>query len=76
MPDKAAVGADLYVDDTPENIDALRAKNLKAIVFTNPTNRDVGPPRADDWAELEGMALDELEEWRKNPDAQTRPAGH
>jgi beta-phosphoglucomutase-like phosphatase (HAD superfamily) len=61
LPDKAAVGADLYVDDTPENIDALRAKGLNAIVFTNSTNQEVGAPRADDWNELEKMILRELD---------------
>jgi 5'(3')-deoxyribonucleotidase len=64
LPDKAAVGADFYVDDTPENIEALRSKNLKAIVFTNPTNREVEAPRSDDWTELERMVIEELEDWR------------
>lgn len=76
LPDKAAVGADLYVDDAPENIDALRNKGLKAIVFSNSTNRDVAPPRADDWDELERMIMGELEAWRKRPEATTPPAGH
>ncbi len=76
LPDKAAVGADLYVDDTPENIDALRKKGLNAIVFSNSTNRDVAPPRANDWDELERMILRELEEWSTKPEAKTPPAGH
>jgi len=52
MSDKGAVGADLYVDDSPENVEGLRADGNDVIVFTAPTNREVGPPRADDWTEL------------------------
>lgn len=73
---QAAVGADLYVDDTPANIDALREKGLKAIVFSNSTNRDVDPPCANDWNELEAMILAELEEWKTKPEARKPPAGH
>jgi hypothetical protein len=44
LPDKAAVGANLYIDDTPDNVEALRAKGLKTIVFSNSTNTEVDPP--------------------------------
>jgi deoxypyrimidine-specific 5' nucleotidase type C protein (NT5C) len=39
LSDKVSVGADLYVDGTPDNIDALKKKGLNAIVFSNSTNR-------------------------------------
>jgi 5'(3')-deoxyribonucleotidase len=76
MPDKAAVGADLYIDDTPDNVAALRAKGLSTIVFTNSTNRDVDPPRADTWEEVEEIVLRELDQWGKEPQAEQPPAGH
>jgi hypothetical protein len=38
-----------------------REKGMKAIVFSNSTNRDVAPPRANNWDELEGMILLELD---------------
>jgi len=60
MSDKGAVGADLYVDDSPENVESLRADGNDVIVFSAPTNREVGPPRADDWKELEQMVRDRL----------------
>jgi 5'(3')-deoxyribonucleotidase len=75
LPDKAAVGADLYVDDTPENVRGLRSKGLETIVFTNSTNRDVAPPRADNWVELEQMILTKLEQWREGAAAPRGPAG-
>lgn len=74
LPDKAAVGADLYIDDTPDNIQALRAKGFDAICFANSTNKDVSPPRARGWEELEEMILERLEAWRQSPEAKTGPA--
>lgn len=75
MPDKAAVGADLYIDDTPHNVDALREKGLPTIVFTNSTNRFVDAPRADTWDEVEQLVLEELDRWHSRPEAGTPPAG-
>ena len=75
LPDKAAVGANLYVDDSPDNVRALRAKGFPTIVFTNSTNRDLDGPRADDWEQLESMVIGELERWRESPDSQQGPAG-
>jgi hypothetical protein len=46
MKDKAAVGADLYIEDSPGNVKALRADGHETIVFTNSTNLDIDPPRA------------------------------
>lgn len=75
LPDKAAVGADVYIDDTEEHVEALRAKGLDAIVFTNSTNLDVAPPRADNWNELEQMILERVDTWRDSPEAGKAPAG-
>lgn len=51
MQDKAEVGADIYVEDTPANIHALRAKGLYTICFANSTNTDIEQPRAGSWLE-------------------------
>ncbi len=50
--DKPNVGADLYVDDSPVNIVALREAGKLAIVFDHPYNRDLPGPRASSWAEV------------------------
>lgn len=55
MRDKAAVGADLYLEDSPENIRSLRATGHETIVVVNSTNRDLPGPRAESWAEIEDM---------------------
>jgi 5'(3')-deoxyribonucleotidase len=60
MKDKAAVGADLYVEDAPKNVEDLRRGDHKTIVFTNPTNLSISAPRANSWVELKGMVLKEL----------------
>jgi hypothetical protein len=52
MKDKEQVGADIYVDDSPDNVQRLRAKGLYAICFGNSTNTDLAPPRAESWAEV------------------------
>jgi beta-phosphoglucomutase-like phosphatase (HAD superfamily) len=75
LPDKAAVGADLYIDDTPANVEALRAKKLPTIVFTNSTNRHLEGPRAGSWEQVEELVLAELEKWRQRPESTAPPAG-
>ena len=65
MKDKAAVGADLYIEDSPMNVEQLRADGHPTIVFSNSTNANVAPPRADTWDEAEKLVLHALEEWMK-----------
>ena len=57
VADKVEVGADLYVEDTPKNIESLAMLDKPVIVFTNPTNRDleVGDMRADTWQDVEDI---------------------
>lgn len=64
MKDKAAVGADLYLEDSPSNVEALRADGHKTIVFSNSTNIGIAPPRADSWEQVEKLVLNALQEWR------------
>jgi len=63
MKDKAAVGADLYVEDSPENVAALRADGHETIVFRNSTNRQLPPPQAASWAEVEQLVAEEYARW-------------
>ena len=57
MRDKGEVGADLYVEDAPGNVERLRRDGHRVIVFTNSTNRKVDGPRADTWDEVYGMVM-------------------
>lgn len=50
--EKEQVGADIYVEDSPENIEQLRAKDLYTICFANSTNKKIDPPRAHSWEEV------------------------
>ena len=75
MRDKAAVGADLYIEDSPENIRKLRADGHPTIVFDNSTNRGLEGPRADNWAEVHDMVLTHLDEWRGRRQDQGELAG-
>lgn len=69
LKDKAAVGADLYVEDAPENVEALRSAGLRTIVFINSTNRGLPGPRASNWEEVESLVLDEFEAWQTRTEA-------
>jgi 5'(3')-deoxyribonucleotidase len=57
--DKPAVYADVYIDDAPHNVRALRDKTEKpVIVFDQPYNQDLDGPRVSGWDEVPQMVLD------------------
>jgi 5'(3')-deoxyribonucleotidase len=64
MRDKAAVGADLYLEDSPANIEALRAAGFATIAVGNSSNRGIAPPRVESWEEIETLVLAEIELWK------------
>lgn len=53
--DKTTVLVDASLDDSPNNIYALRAAGRHAIVFDQPYNRDVPGPRVHSWPEAVDM---------------------
>jgi 5'(3')-deoxyribonucleotidase len=55
MKEKGQVGADIYVDDAPVNIERLRAQGHYAICLGNSTNLQVGAPRATSWDQVYSM---------------------
>jgi hypothetical protein len=59
--DKTAVGADLYIEDTPKHVQSLREDGHAVIVFTNSTNRGVPAPRADSWEDVERLVIEHME---------------
>lgn len=65
MQDKGAVGADIYIDDSPGNVIKLRESGHNTIVFTNSTNREICPPRADNWDDVERLVLENYDSWGK-----------
>ena len=64
MKDKGAVGAHVYIDDSPENIINLRKLGCNTIVFSNSTNLDLSGPRANSWHEVERLVMEAREEWK------------
>jgi 5'(3')-deoxyribonucleotidase len=64
MREKGAVGADLYIEDAPGNVQALLDDDLDTICFTNSTNKHLDVrQRADCWQEVERMVVGKLGEW-------------
>lgn len=58
MRDKSAVGADLYIEDSPLNIQQLRAEGHEVLAFRNSTNRALPEPGALDWQGVERFVLE------------------
>ena len=57
---KPQVEADVYVDDAPHNIEALREAGNAVIVYDQPYNRELEGPRARSWSEVEAIVLELL----------------
>jgi 5'-nucleotidase len=57
---KPEVQADIYVDDAPHNIVALREAGNEVISFAQPYNADIGGLRASTWEEVASMVLARL----------------
>lgn len=55
---KPQVEADVYIDDAPHNVEALRATGNPVIVFDQPYNRQLKGLRAKTWLEVEEIVLD------------------
>lgn len=66
MKEKAAVGANLYIEDSPANIERLRNEGNQVIVFTNTTNEKLESPRADSWIKVVEMVLEKKQEWENS----------
>jgi 5'(3')-deoxyribonucleotidase len=52
MKDKDQVGANIYIEDNPGNIESLRNHGHYTICFANSTNTRVAAPRARNWEEV------------------------
>ena len=65
MQEKAAVGADLYIEDSPANVERLRAEGQKTIVFSNSTNEHLAGPRANTWTDVLDQVLAEKRAWEQ-----------
>jgi len=65
MAAKSSVDADAYVEDSPKNIESLRAAGKDVIVFQNSTNRDIEPPFATSWLQVESWVLERHVAWAK-----------
>jgi 5'(3')-deoxyribonucleotidase len=52
MKEKEQVGADIYIEDSPDNIESLRARDFYTICFANSTNKHIGDPRAQNWDDV------------------------
>lgn len=65
MRDKVAVGADLYLEDSPMNIEALMREGHPVIIVSNSTNRHLPGTRGESWEEIERLVLAALERWER-----------
>jgi beta-phosphoglucomutase-like phosphatase (HAD superfamily) len=66
MAAKSSVDADVYVEDSPKNIEALRAVGKEVIVFQNSTNRGMPAPHATTWPQVESWVLEHYSKWAQS----------
>ncbi len=69
MRDKERVDANVYVEDSPQNVLQLRAAGKDVIIFDNSTNvelEDEPGGRARSWAEAEGMIRARYYAWLRD----------
>jgi 5'(3')-deoxyribonucleotidase len=74
MKEKDQVGADIYIEDSPSNLNRLRERGHFAICFANSTNTHIAPPRAKNWKGV----FDLIKSRAPTPNHQlhrTRPSG-
>ena len=64
MAAKSSVDADVYVEDSPANIRALRDIGKEVIVFRNSTNRELLAPDASNWLAVERWVLGKFASWK------------
>jgi 5'-nucleotidase len=74
---KPDVGADIYVEDSPTNVLALREAGRHTIVFDQPYNRHLPAPRATDWEQVVTQIRAVLDARRRQPSLPLEPpTGH
>ncbi|WP_202638687.1 5' nucleotidase, NT5C type [Bailinhaonella thermotolerans] len=61
LDDKSRLNLDLFFDDAPHNIAALRAAGRRAVCMDAPYNAGLPGPRARSWDECHRLALKALE---------------
>jgi 5'(3')-deoxyribonucleotidase len=67
MRDKGAVGANLYIEDSPSNIQYLHDEGKSVIIFSTSTNRHVQDSlgkRAENWKQVEEIVLQRYKKWK------------
>jgi 5'(3')-deoxyribonucleotidase len=64
MAAKSSVDADIYVEDSPANIQALRDIGKDVMVFRNSTNESVTAPIASNWGEVERWVMEKFAAWQ------------
>lgn len=64
--DKPNVGADVYVEDSPRNVLALRGTGRPVVVYDQPYNRHLPAPRAESWKDVRRFVEELIEGSRRH----------
>jgi len=67
MKEKDQVGANIYIEDSPKNVEALRGAKLNTICFGNSTNTHISGPRATTWKQAYQMVHEIAEQTPTRP---------
>jgi len=72
---KPQVEANVYIDDSPSNIESLRGAGNNVIVFDQPYNREYDGLRAKTWTEVEEIVMRLYTEWAGQDGVQAQLPG-
>lgn len=64
LAEKGDIGANLYIDDAPKNIEKLTSLGKNVIIYTNSTNRHLSGPRANTWLDVEALVNQAFASWQ------------
>ncbi|PKK89681.1 MAG: 5'-nucleotidase [Candidatus Wallbacteria bacterium HGW-Wallbacteria-1] len=65
LKDKNSINADLFIDDSPVNIEKFKAASKRVLIFGCPNNMGVQGDRADDWNQVYDYVKKDMESLNK-----------
>lgn len=70
MESKQDVGVNIFIEDSPKNVDLLRGEDVYTICFGNSTNKHVAEPRVESWGEVYDLVHEFAKKQKQVKDAQ------
>lgn len=66
LRDKTSIDADIYIDDSPTNIERFEQEGKNYIIYNNSTNKHCNGPRAMNWDEVYDRVINAMQAKKKS----------